>query len=95
MTDQGFLKESTVVWETLNSIDGDGQFVDSDFITAPPKSSPKLSPSNTTELSPEQQLEQDLQLAKALGAQQQNDDEWEAFKQSALGDTTGLTEYVF
>ena len=33
-----------------------------------------------------------LQLAKALGAQQEGDDEWEAFKQSQLGDTTGLTE---
>ena len=33
VTDQGFLKESRVVWETLNSIDGDNQFVDENFLT--------------------------------------------------------------
>merc|ERR1711913_271710 len=92
----------TVVWETLNSIDGDGQFVDSNFITAPPKASPKLSPSKTatstspTNLSPEQQLDQDLQLAKALtendAQQHQRDKEWESYKQTRLGDTSGLTD---
>jgi hypothetical protein len=100
VTDQGFLKESTVVWETLNSIDGDGQFVDSNFITAPPKASPKLSPSKTatspTNLSPEQQLDQDLQLAKALtesdAQQHQRDEEWESYKETRLGDTSGLTD---
>merc|ERR1711971_463383 len=100
VTDQGFLKESTVVWETLNSIDGDGQFVDSNFITAPPKASPKLSPSKTatwaTNLSPEQQLDQDLQLDKALtesdAQQHQRDEEWESYKETRLGDTTGLTD---
>jgi len=100
VTDQGFLKESAVVWETLNSIDGDGHFVDSSFITAPPKASPKLSPSKTasspTNLSPEQQLDQDLQLAKALtendAQQNQRDDEWETYKQTRLGDTSGLTD---
>ena len=34
MTDQGFLKEPQVVWETLNTIDGDIQFVDENFLTA-------------------------------------------------------------
>merc|ERR1719462_425018 len=100
VTDQGFLKESTVVWETLNSIDGDGHFVDSNFITAPPKASPKPSPSRTatspTNLSPEQQLDQDLQLAKALtendAQQHQRDEEWESYKQTRLGDTSGLTD---
>ena len=32
-TDQGFIKESNVVWETLSSIDGDGHFVDEHFVT--------------------------------------------------------------
>ena len=62
VTDQGFLKESSVVWETLGSIDGDSHFVDSDFITAPPKASPKplKNPINSgMSLSPEQQLEQE------------------------------------
>ena len=33
VTDQGFLKEPKVVWETLSSIDGDGHFVDEKFVT--------------------------------------------------------------
>ena len=37
VTDQGFLGESNVIWETLGSIDGDGQFVDGLFRTVPPK----------------------------------------------------------
>jgi len=96
VTDQGFLKENSVVWETLNSIDGDGHFVDSEFITAPPQASPKVTPAqeaSSLNLSPEQQLEQDLQLAKALGAQEQRENDWESYKQTRLGDTSGLTEY--
>ena len=92
MTDQGFLKENSVVWETLNSIDGDGHFVDSEFVTAPPKASPKVTPAQEANLSPEQQFEQDLQLAKALNAQEQRQDDWESYKQTQLGDTSGLTE---
>lgn len=33
VTDQGFLKETRVVWETLNNIEGDSHFVDADFRT--------------------------------------------------------------
>ena len=33
MTDQGFLTESNVVWETLSNVEGDGNFVDMDFRT--------------------------------------------------------------
>lgn len=33
MTDQGFLTESNVVWETLSNVDGDCHFVDADFNT--------------------------------------------------------------
>merc|ERR1712210_412521 len=47
-------------------------------------------------MGPEQQLEQDLQLAKALtesdAQQQQRDDEWESYKETRLGDTSGLTD---
>jgi hypothetical protein len=38
VTDQGFLKEPRVVWETLNSIDGDNQFVNDNFMTVTPTS---------------------------------------------------------
>lgn len=37
VTDQGFLNESNVVWETLNNIENDGEFVDSNFAPVPPK----------------------------------------------------------
>ena len=50
MTDQGFLGEPSVVWETL-STDGDGQFVDGQFRTVPPKPEralPSNSPVNTS-----------------------------------------------
>lgn len=62
VTDQGFLKENSVVWETLGSIDGDADFVDCDFVTAPPKPSQKpfeKSQSPPILLSSEQQLEQE------------------------------------
>ena len=31
VTDQGFLTESNVVWETLSNVEGDGEFVDASF----------------------------------------------------------------
>ena len=37
VTDQGLLHEPRVVWETLSNIEGDGLFVDSCFVTVPPK----------------------------------------------------------
>lgn len=37
VTDQGFLHEPHVVWETLSNIEGDGMFVDGRFVTVPPK----------------------------------------------------------
>ena len=46
VTDQGFLGEPNVVWETLSSIDGDGQFVDGQFRTVPPKPESVLSSSS-------------------------------------------------
>lgn len=59
VTDQGFLGESNVVWETLSSIDGDGDFVDSQFRTVPPKpeTAPASSSPNTSQLTAEQQID--------------------------------------
>ncbi|XP_035223288.1 ubiquitin carboxyl-terminal hydrolase MINDY-2-like, partial [Stegodyphus dumicola] len=54
VTDQGFLNEN-VVWETLNNIEGDGQFVDSSFVLVPPKSSNMPLAPNVSE---EQQIDQ-------------------------------------
>jgi hypothetical protein len=33
VTDQGFLSEPNVVWETLSNVEGDGHFVDANFRT--------------------------------------------------------------
>ncbi len=57
MTDQGFLTESNVVWETLNNIEGDTQFVDGDFVLVPPK------PALTTAVSSQQQIDQELVIS--------------------------------
>lgn len=62
VTDQGFLGEPSVVWETLCSIDGDGQFVDSHFRTVPPKpelapSGESASPNASAQLTAEQQID--------------------------------------
>ena len=39
VTDQGYLKEPNVVWETLSSVDGAGHYVDHRFVTFTPSSS--------------------------------------------------------
>lgn len=57
VTDQGFLNEADVVWETLNNVEGDGQFADSNFVVKPPK---------PRSLTTEQQIDQDEELAKQL-----------------------------
>lgn len=36
VTDQGFLTEEKVVWESLHNVDGDGNFCDSEFRLRPP-----------------------------------------------------------
>ena len=38
VTDQGYLKEPNVVWETLSSVDGAGHYVDHRFVTFTPAS---------------------------------------------------------
>ncbi|GFQ92227.1 ubiquitin carboxyl-terminal hydrolase MINDY-2 [Trichonephila clavata] len=92
VTDQGFVNEN-VVWETLNNIEGDGQFVDSDFIPVPPKSSDLVLP---PDLSTEKQIDQDFLVALSLQEEQQkqqnNELEWEDFKKKKLGISNGLTD---
>ncbi|XP_066996864.2 ubiquitin carboxyl-terminal hydrolase MINDY-2 isoform X2 [Anabrus simplex] len=64
VTDQGFLHESRVVWETLSSIDGDGQFVDSKFMTVPPILSDSYLPDKS--VSEDQQISHDYLVALSL-----------------------------
>ncbi len=50
MTDQGFLHEPNVVWETLNNVDGDTHFVNATFHTAPPKDELQAIPANQADV---------------------------------------------
>ena len=60
VTDQGFLKEPRVVWETLSDIDGDCHFVDEKFVTAPPKEESAVEAALPVEpLTPEQQIDRE------------------------------------
>ena len=74
VTDQGFLKESCVVWETLSNIDGDCHFVDDKFVTAPPKEESAVEAALSEEpLTPEQQMDREyvLRLLRVLGRERE------------------------
>ncbi|KPM11035.1 DUF544 domain containing protein [Sarcoptes scabiei] len=58
VTDQGFLTESNVVWESLDNIEGDTYFVDGDFVLVPPKPSSSLH--SSTIANTQQQIDQEL-----------------------------------
>ncbi|XP_054719694.1 ubiquitin carboxyl-terminal hydrolase MINDY-2-like [Uloborus diversus] len=92
VTDQGFLNEN-VVWETLNNIEGDGSFVDSDFIIVPPKASDVPLPLGVLQ---EQQIDQDYLVALSLQEEQQKQQsselEWEDYKKKNLGISNDLTD---
>lgn len=69
VTDQGFLQEEQVVWESLHNVDGDSCFCDSDFHL-----SHSLGRSHGAEgggASPEKQLQVDQDYLIALSLQQQ------------------------
>ncbi|XP_052586140.1 ubiquitin carboxyl-terminal hydrolase MINDY-1 [Peromyscus californicus insignis] len=69
VTDQGFLQEEQVVWESLHNVDGDSCFCDSDFHL-----SHSLGKSRGAEgggSSPEKQLQVDQDYLIALSLQQQ------------------------
>ncbi|RXM92421.1 Protein FAM63B [Acipenser ruthenus] len=76
VTDQGFLTEEKVVWESLHNVDGDGNFCDSEFHLRPP-SGPETDYMMALSLQQEQQSQDlnweqlpegvsDLELAKKL-----------------------------
>lgn len=81
VTDQGFLNESDVVWETLTNVEGDGQFADSDFVIKPPK--PRI-------LTTEQQIDQDYLVALSLQQEQEKEDK--AWSDAPLCDSTRADE---
>ncbi|XP_060924426.1 ubiquitin carboxyl-terminal hydrolase MINDY-2 isoform X2 [Limanda limanda] len=72
VTDQGFLTEEKVVWESLHNVDGDGNFCDSEFRLRPP------SDPETVYRGQQDQIDQDYLMALSLQQEQQNQDlQWE------------------
>lgn len=72
VTDQGFLTEEKVVWESLHNVDGDGNFCDSDFCLRPP------SDPETVYRGQQDQIDQDYLMALSLQQEQQSQDlQWE------------------
>ncbi|KAL8580100.1 hypothetical protein ACOMHN_051268 [Nucella lapillus] len=71
VTDQGFLTESNVVWETLSNVDGDCHFVDANFCTYT-KPPPSTQPIPTSPyFSGHEQINSDYQVALSLQQQDQ------------------------
>ncbi|NXN10676.1 MINY1 hydrolase, partial [Indicator maculatus] len=69
VTDQGFLQEERVVWESLHTVDGDSCFCDTDFHL-----SHTLGKEGATAATPEQrQVDQDYMMALSLQQQQGQD----------------------
>ncbi|XP_028561356.2 ubiquitin carboxyl-terminal hydrolase MINDY-2 isoform X1 [Podarcis muralis] len=72
VTDQGFLTEDKVVWESLHNVDGDGNFCDSEFHLRPP------SDPETVYRGQQDQIDQDYLMALSLQQEQQSQDiNWE------------------
>lgn len=70
VTDQGFLQESNVVWETLYNVDGDCHFVDSEFRTYT-KAEPCPLPLQYVDMNSDEQIDRDFQVALSLQQEQQ------------------------
>lgn len=60
VTDQGFLQEGGLVWESLHNVEGDGNFCDSDFrLCHPPQRSvPVTQPEDLTPQQQQRQIDQ-------------------------------------
>ncbi|XP_069339534.1 ubiquitin carboxyl-terminal hydrolase MINDY-2 isoform X2 [Eulemur rufifrons] len=72
VTDQGFLTEEKVVWESLHNVDGDGNFCDSEFRLRPP------SDPETVYKGQQDQIDQDYLMALSLQQEQQSQEiNWE------------------
>ncbi|KAM5291679.1 ubiquitin carboxyl-terminal hydrolase MINDY-2 [Ctenodactylus gundi] len=72
VTDQGFLTEEKVVWESLHNVDGDGNFCDSTFHLRPP------SDPETVYKGQQDQIDQDYLMALSLQQEQQSQEiNWE------------------
>uniref|UniRef100_A0A3P8YMK6 Ubiquitin carboxyl-terminal hydrolase n=1 Tax=Esox lucius TaxID=8010 RepID=A0A3P8YMK6_ESOLU len=72
VTDQGFLQEEGLVWESLHNVEGDGNFCDSDFrLCHPPqRSAAVMQPEDLTPQQQQRQIDQDYLVAMSLQQQQ-------------------------
>uniref|UniRef100_A0A3Q3QQS6 Ubiquitin carboxyl-terminal hydrolase n=1 Tax=Monopterus albus TaxID=43700 RepID=A0A3Q3QQS6_MONAL len=74
VTDQGFLQEEGLVWESLHNVEGDGNFCDSDFrLCHPPQRAPPASTLPPTIQEQQRQIDQDYLVAVSLQQQQQGE----------------------
>eukprot|EP00090_Calanus_glacialis_P020217 TRINITY_DN3109_c0_g1_i2.p1 TRINITY_DN3109_c0_g1~~TRINITY_DN3109_c0_g1_i2.p1 ORF type:complete len:509 (-),score=176.69 TRINITY_DN3109_c0_g1_i2:179-1705(-) len=87
VTDQGFLHQLDVVWETLENIEGDTVFVDHQLNPVQPDAEAGASGG-----SPDQDHLLAMSLQKEDEAQRDKDREWQNFKEKHLGNTEGLTD---
>uniref|UniRef100_A0A3Q2PP02 Ubiquitin carboxyl-terminal hydrolase n=1 Tax=Fundulus heteroclitus TaxID=8078 RepID=A0A3Q2PP02_FUNHE len=72
VTDQGFLQEEGMVWESLHNVEGDGNFCDSSFrLCHPPERSPAASLLAPGSQEQQRQIDQDYLVAVSLQQQQQ------------------------
>ncbi|XP_067267579.1 ubiquitin carboxyl-terminal hydrolase MINDY-1 [Chanodichthys erythropterus] len=69
VTDQGFLQEESVVWESLHNVEGDGNFCDSDFRLCHPSQKPQAA-SQPSAQQQQMQIDQDYLVAMSLQQEQ-------------------------
>ncbi|XP_016099116.1 protein FAM63A-like [Sinocyclocheilus grahami] len=70
VTDQGFLQEESVVWESLHNVEGDGNFCDSDFRLCHPSQKPTGASQPSAQQQQQMQIDQDYLVAMSLQQQQ-------------------------
>ena len=78
VTDQGFLNQPNVVWETLDNIQGDTGFVDQDFNVVESQAEDSSSPGDRDHLLAVSLQQRDEEA-------REREQEWQQFKQEHLG----------
>ncbi|XP_036253704.1 ubiquitin carboxyl-terminal hydrolase MINDY-1 [Molothrus ater] len=66
VTDQGFLQEEGVVWESLHSVDGDSSFCDTEFHLSHPLGKDRATPAPPDPRLQQRQVDQDFMVALSL-----------------------------
>lgn len=70
VTDQGFLQEENVVWESLHNVEGDGNFCDSEFRLCHPSQKPTAASRPNVQQQAQMQIDQDYLVAMSLQQEQ-------------------------